>query len=142
MLERFFPKGDSAAVLTGSALLEKENLELKRSLQEKDDLLQKTSAEKKALQEYASALEQKVAALEAAEKKSAAPAASKTDYRRLAEYFAGMKPAVAVSIMEHMDDETVLGILLAMDNERAAKILGAMQPQRAAALSSQITQPE
>lgn len=139
LLGRFKQGGEAPTVLTGSALLEKENLELKRRLEEKENLLQQTSAEKQALQEYAAALEQKVAALE---KQSTTVPASKTDYRRLAEYFAGMKPAVAVAIMDHMNDETVLGILLAMDNEQAAKILAAMQPQRAAALSSKITQSE
>lgn len=58
--------------------------------------------------------------------------------KQLAEYYKKMKPEAAVSIMNNLDDSTVLAILLLLDKEQASKILSLMDPQRAALLSQNI----
>jgi flagellar motility protein MotE (MotC chaperone) len=132
---------DSTPVVTGISLMEKENLELKRKIQEQEDLLQGILGEKQALEENKLALEQKIQDLE---KKvtlmnSEQSSEEDVDYQQLADYYAEMKPAAVVAIMDNLDDETVLGILKEMEFDQVAKILTAMQPDRAARLSTMFT---
>ncbi|MGI6648198.1 MAG: MotE family protein [Bacillota bacterium] len=132
---------DSTPVVTGVSLMEKENLELKRKIQEQEDLLQGILGEKQALEENKLALEQKIQDLE---KKvtlmnSEQSSEEDVDYQQLADYYAEMKPAAVVAIMDNLDDETVLGILKEMEFDQVAKILTAMQPDRAARLSTMFT---
>lgn len=142
-LERFnSPSGtDSTPVVTGVSLMEKENLELKRKIQEQEDLLQGILGEKQALEQNKLALEQKIQDLEkrVTLMSSEQSAEETVDYQQLADYYAEMKPAAVVAIMDNLDDETVLGILKEMEFDQVAKILTAMQPDRAARLSTMFT---
>jgi flagellar motility protein MotE (MotC chaperone) len=142
-VERLISSGgtDSTPVVTGVSLMEKENLELKRKIQEQEDLLQGILGEKQALEQNKLALEQKIQDLE---KKVTLMSSEQSleenlDYQQLADYYAEMKPAAVVAIMDNLDDETVLGILKEMEFDQVAKILTAMQPDRAARLSTMFT---
>ncbi|NLC08044.1 MAG: hypothetical protein GX755_08805 [Syntrophomonadaceae bacterium] len=142
-VERFTSSSgiDSTPVVSGVSLMEKENLELKRKIQEQEDLLQGIIGEKQALEQNKLALEQKIQDLEkkVALLSSEQSAEKNVDYQQLADYYAEMKPAAVVAIMDNLDDETVLGILKEMEFDQVAKILTAMQPERAARLSTMFT---
>lgn len=57
---------------------------------------------------------------------------------KLARLYGGMKPAEAVSIMQELDNYTVLAILGKMEEEQAARILALFDAKRAARLSEDI----
>lgn len=66
--------------------------------------------------------------------------ASKLSYRKLAGYYAEMKPQAAVSIMDNLSDEVIIGILQYLEDDQVAKILSAMKPERAAELVNKMKQ--
>lgn len=63
----------------------------------------------------------------------------KTGFKVLATYYADMKPANAVAIMNNLDDDTIIGILSNMDPDQSGKILAAMDPKRAAMIVQKMT---
>lgn len=58
--------------------------------------------------------------------------------RALADYYASMKPNVAVEIMKNLDQQLVIEILQVMDKEQVGEILAAMEPARAAKLMEEM----
>lgn len=57
----------------------------------------------------------------------------------LSEYYSRMKAKEAVSILENLDDDTVLRILVKLSPEKSAEILTEMDPLRAAKLTGILT---
>lgn len=53
-------------------------------------------------------------------------------FKDLAGYYASMKPAAAVLILNNLDPQMVAGILHRMDKDQAGQILAAMDPAQAA----------
>ncbi|NLK51261.1 MAG: hypothetical protein GX295_02270 [Syntrophomonadaceae bacterium] len=136
-------QSNTGKVVTGMNLLEKENKELKKQLQEQQDLLQGAAYERQALEQNKVAQEQRIQELEKRmEAKKVEPPLMKVDYQQLAIYYAEMKPAVVVAIMDQLEDEIVLGILKEMEPEQVSKILAVMKPERAAKLSKMFTTTE
>jgi flagellar motility protein MotE (MotC chaperone) len=133
-------------VVIGMGVLEKENLELKRKINEQQDLIEGILAEKQALEQNKVALEQNKQVLEQRlqvlenklEPKTGNSQNEMVDYRKLAVYYSDMKPAAVVAILNKLDDEMVLGIFQEMESDKIAKILTIMLPDRAALLSTMI----
>ena len=108
----------------------------KKKVSELDQQLARTSKEKQLLEQEQLKLQTDVETLQAW--KSQQQQAAKTDYPKLAQYYAGMKPAVAVKIMDNLTDEINIGILQNMTEDEVAQILSAMDPKMAARLVAQM----
>lgn len=78
--------------------------------------------------------------LESLQQASGEEEASKLSYRKLAGYYAEMKPQAAVNIMNNLSDEVIIGILQYLEDDQVAKILSAMKPERAAELVNKMKQ--
>lgn len=65
---------------------------------------------------------------------------AKLSYEKLAKYYAEMKPASAVKIMENLSDEVNIGILQNLEDEQVAQILSAMDSTKAANLVDKMKQ--
>lgn len=124
-------------------LLEEENKQLRnenKSLQRKVKFL---TQEKETLAKAKDQLEIEYQDLLSQNEKANPGATNKdsaeTNYDKLAQYYAQMKPDAAVKIMDNLDDPTVIGILNKLDDEQVSKILSKMDPKRAASLVKQMT---
>ncbi|GEM_PF-6525757 len=63
---------------------------------------------------------------------------SEEEAKRLASYYAAMRPSDAAAIISNLDDELAIAILRNLDQERAAKILSSLEPSKAAQLLSKM----
>jgi len=116
--------------------LEKENKQLKEQVGKLNNEVKKLNENNNSLKNKQEEYKNIIKNLEDAKKENAANAAG---YKELAAYYADMKPAAAVQIMDNLDDDTVIGILLNLEDEQAGKILAAMDPKRAAQIVRKMT---
>lgn len=112
---------------------------LKRELSRKEAELE---AEKKKLEEERAKLEEerkRVAELTARlSRELSAKELSEEDIKRLASYYAVMRPAEAAAIINSLDEDLAVVILKNLDQERAARILASLDPNKAARLMSKM----
>ena len=71
-------------------------------------------------------------------KTQVSPARVSSDVKRLAELYTQMKPADVSSIIEDLDDDTLVKVFACMKPRNVAKILSLLDPQRAARISKKI----
>jgi len=134
--------GKSTADIIEEAVAEaKKNAKLEiaryqKKISEIDRQLAVISKEKKLLEAKNQSLQTKVDELQAW--KNEQQQVVKADYPKLAQYYAGMKPAAAAKIMENLSAEMNVGILQNMEDDQVAKILSAMPPEKAAGLVEQM----
>ncbi|KUK13718.1 MAG: hypothetical protein H5T91_01105 [Synergistetes bacterium] len=112
---------------------------LRKELSQKEAELE---AEKKKLEEEKAKLEEekkRLAELMAkATQEFSGKAISEEEARRLASYYAAMRPADAAAIINNLDEDLAVAILKNLDYERAAKILTSLDPNKAARLISKM----
>lgn len=112
---------------------------LKLELSQKEAEL---AAERKRLEEERAKLEEerkRVAELTARlTKELSAKELSEEDAKRLASYYAVMRPAEAAAIINSLDEDLAVIILKNLDQERAARILASLDPSKAARLISKM----
>lgn len=122
--------------VTEKSPTEKENLNLKKQV---IDLKKQVDELKKSNDSLKASKDEAVTNLQNIENTQKDKTSKASGYKQLANYYANMKPAEAVKIMNNLDDETIIGILINLENEQAGKILAAMDPKRAAIIVSKMT---
>ncbi len=112
---------------------------LKREIPQKEAELE---AEKKKLEEEKKKLEEekkKLAELTTKlSKQFSAKKISEEEAKRLASYYAAMRPSEAAAILTNLNDDLAIAILKHLDQEKVAKILASLDPTKAAHLISKM----
>lgn len=116
--------------------LELENKHLKNQVKSLERQVKLLTQEKEAL---AQAKDQLEAEFQEIKSTQAAESGVQINYQQLSQYYAQMKPDVAVKIMDNLENEMVIGIFLKMEDEQVSKILSKMDPKRAANLVKLMT---
>lgn len=121
---------------------ETENLLMQINQMKKDygQLAKQLEVANKEKQTLAAEKESLSSTLESLQEASGEEEASTLSYRKLAGYYAEMKPQAAVNIMNNLSDEVIIGILQYLEDDQVAKILSAMTPERAAELVNKMQQ--
>lgn len=143
---RLAAKDEAVKVKDAAELIEEAVAEAKKTAAAETDRYKKKigemeqqaaviSKEKQLLEAKNQGLQTKVDALQAWKNtQQQQQQVAKTDFPKLAQYYAEMKPAKAAEIMKNLSDEMNVGILQNLEADQVAKILSAMEPGTAARL--------
>ena len=103
---------------------------LKREIPQKEAELktEKLEEEKKKLEELTAKLTKELSAKKISDEEA----------KRLASYYAAMRPSEAAAILTNLDDNLAIAILKHLDQEKVAKILASLDPTKAAQLISKM----
>lgn len=112
---------------------------LKREIAERESKLEE---ERRRLEEERNRLEEERRRLaeltESLSKELSGKRISEEEAKRLASYYAAMRPAEAAAILSNLDEDLAIAILRNLDQDKVAKILASLDPGKAAQLISKM----